>query len=363
MEIISLQVQNFRNYENETIYFSPKTNILVGENAQGKTNLIEAIYFCAIGKSPRINNEKDLINYTSENAKIICNFKTNEGNKKIEIILNKKGKKIVKLNQINILKIAQLIGYLKCVFFSPDELKLIKETPQDRRKFLNTDISQLSKMYFYNLIKYNKILEQRNNLLKNSKTKDEINETIEIWNEQLTEVGSYIILERLKYVERLKKYVTDIHSYLTNNQEKLQISYSNYQKIDKNEIKSQFLEQLHESFEKDIKVGYTNIGPHRDDLKFFVNDVDVKSFGSQGQQRTVALSIKLAEVELFKDVMNEYPILLLDDVLSELDENRKERLLSFIQKYQTIITTTKFDLKETDKTNKIQIHKGQVINK
>lgn len=355
MEITSVNVQNFRNYKNETINFDKNINILVGQNAQGKTNLIEAIYFCCIGKSPRTNKENDLINYDNENSKINLNFLTKEGRKKIEIILNKKGKKIVKLNQINILKISQLVGYLKCIFFSPDDLKLIKETPQDRRKFLNTDISQLSKSYFYNLLKYNKILEQRNNLLKDKNNIQTIKQTISIWNEQLSEIGSSIILERLKYTEELKKYINDIHSYLTNNKEKLEIFYSNYQILDKNSIKNQFLQQLEENFEKDFKLGYTTVGPHRDDLRFIINNEDVKNFASQGQQRTVALSIKLAEVEIFKNVIGEYPILLLDDVLSELDESRKIRLLNIVKRYQTIITTTKFDNYNLEKTKLIKI--------
>lgn len=355
MEITSVNVQNFRNYKNETINFDKNINILVGQNAQGKTNLIEAIYFCCIGKSPRTNKESDLINYDNENSKINLNFLTKEGRKKIEIILNKKGKKIVKLNQINILKISQLVGYLKCIFFSPDDLKLIKETPQDRRKFLNTDISQLSKSYFYNLLKYNKILEQRNNLLKDKNNIQTIKQTISIWNEQLSEIGSSIILERLKYTEELKKYINDIHSYLTNNKEKLEIFYSNYQILDKNSIKNQILQQLEENFEKDFKLGYTTVGPHRDDLRFIINNEDVKNFASQGQQRTVALSIKLAEVEIFKNVIGEYPILLLDDVLSELDESRKIRLLNIVKRYQTIITTTKFDNYNLEKTKLIKI--------
>ena len=304
MEITCVKVNNFRNYANQIAYFSPKTNLLVGNNAQGKTNLIEAIYFCSIGKSPRVSNEKDLINYSSQKAKIECELNSNGGGKKIEIILNKNSKKIVKINQINILKISSLLGTLKCVFFSPDELKLIKETPEDRRKFLNTDISQLSKRYFNSLIKYNKILQERNNLLKNSKDQNVVKQTIDIWNEQLSLEGAFIIKERLKYVERIKKHINNIHSYLTNNAENLEILYQNYKIEDINDIQSQLKFQLENSFERDFRFGYTTVGPHRDDLKFFINGQEVKNFASQGQQRTVALSIKLSEVEIFKEVMN-----------------------------------------------------------
>ena len=355
MEITCVKVNNFRNYANQIAYFSPKTNLLVGNNAQGKTNLIEAIYFCSIGKSPRVSNEKDLINYSSQKAKIECELNSNGGGKKIEIILNKNSKKIVKINQINILKISSLLGTLKCVFFSPDELKLIKETPEDRRKFLNTDISQLSKRYFNSLIKYNKILQERNNLLKNSKDQNVVKQTIDIWNEQLSLEGAFIIKERLKYVERIKKHINNIHSYLTNNAENLEILYQNYKIEDINDIQSQLKFQLENSFERDFRFGYTTVGPHRDDLKFFINGQEVKNFASQGQQRTVALSIKLSEVEIFKEVMNEYPVLLLDDVLSELDESRKKRLFDLIKNYQTIITTTNFEGLEKIEAHKIWI--------
>lgn len=357
MEITCVKVNNFRNYANQTAYFSPKTNLLVGNNAQGKTNLIEAIYFCSIGKSPRVSNEKDLINYSSRKAKIDCLIKSNGGGKTIEIILSKDSKKIVKINQINILKISSLLGTLKCVFFSPDELKLIKETPEDRRKFLNTDISQLSKRYFNSLIKYNKILQERNNLLKSTKDENVVKQTIDIWNEQLSNEGAFVVSERLKYVERIKKYINDIHSYLTNNAEKLEILYQNYTTTNINDIKSQLKSQLESSFERDFRFGYTTVGPHRDDLKFFINGQEVKNFASQGQQRTVALSIKLSEVEIFKEVMNEYPVLLLDDVLSELDESRKQRLFNLIKNYQTIITTTNFE-----GLDKIDAHKIWVEN-
>lgn len=359
MELISAKIEDFRNYDNEICYFSPRTNVLLGKNAQGKTNLVEAIYFCSIGKSPRNNNEKDLIKQGKERAKITLEFVTNAGRKKIEIIINKKGKKVVKINGVNVLKIADLVGYLKCVFFSPDELKLIKETPEDRRKFLNTDISQLSKMYFYNLIKYNKILNERNNLLKSSKDEEKVKQTIDVWNEQLASVGAYIIRERLKYIEKMKEFIVKIHSFLTNNQEKLDILYSSYDTFDINEIKSQLLKQLNESFDKDFRLGYTNVGPHRDDLKFYINNTEVKTFASQGQQRTVALSIKLAEVEIFKQVAKEYPVLLLDDVLSELDKDRKNNLLKIINRYQTIITTT--EIEQNDDLFIININSGKII--
>ena len=214
-------------------------------------------------------------------------------------------------------------------------------------------------MYFYNLIKYNKILNERNNLLKSSKDEEKVKQTIDVWNEQLASVGAYIIRERLKYIAKMKEFIVKIHSFLTNNQEKLDILYSSYDTFDIDEIKSQLLKQLSESFDKDFRLGYTNVGPHRDDLKFYINHTEVKTFASQGQQRTVALSIKLAEVEIFKQVVKEYPVLLLDDVLSELDKDRKNNLLKIINRYQTIITTT--EIEPSDDLFIININSGKIV--
>ncbi|MBQ0017340.1 MAG: DNA replication/repair protein RecF, partial [Clostridiales bacterium] len=361
MEIKSVKLNNYRNYTEEKVYFSPKLNVLLGKNAQGKTNLLEAIYFCSIAKSPRTKKETDLIKWEKDGANILLEFNTKAGEKKIEIAFKKKGKKIVKLNKINILKIADLIGAIKCVYFSPDELKLVKDAPQDRRKFLDTDISQLDKNYFYSLLKYNKILDSRNKLLKEEKDSTALKETLKIWSTQLAKVGAKIILKRIKFLDELKEFARRSHAYLTNGEEDLVLSYQGIIGENEEEIEKKLLDEYKKTEEKDIKLGFTNIGPHRDDIEMLVNNVDIRTFGSQGQHRTVALSLKLAELEIFKIESGEYPVLLLDDVLSELDKDRQSKLLDITNKIQTIMTTTNVNEYLLDKATIIRVDEGKII--
>ncbi len=360
MEITSIKLTNYRNYTDEKVYFSPKLNVLLGRNAQGKTNLLEAIYFCAVAKSPRTSKESELINWQSDYANILVDYKTRAGDKKVEITLKKRGKKIVRVNKVNILKIADLVGAVKCVYFSPDELKLVKETPQDRRKFMDTDISQLSKNYFYLLIKYNKILENRNKLLKEQSNVEVLKQTLPIWTMQLASCGAKIIFRRIKFLEKLKVYAKQSHNFLTSNLEDLELKYQGITGASEEEIEKLLLKGLNESEEKDIRLGYTTVGPHRDDIEILCNNIDIRAFGSQGQHRTVALSLKLAELEIFKDECGEYPILLLDDVLSELDIDRQTKLLEKTREIQTIMTTTNVNEYLLDNATIIRVENGKV---
>lgn len=361
MEIKSVKLTNYRNYASEIAYFSPTLNVLLGKNAQGKTNLLEAIYFCAVAKSPRTNKESDLVKWNTENANILLKYTTIAGDKKVDITLKRKGKKIVKINNINILKIADLVGSIKCVYFSPDELKLVKDAPGDRRKFMDTDISQLSKNYFYLLLKYNKILESRNKLLKDEKNINALEQTLPIWTMQLANIGAKIIIRRIRFLNKLKIYAKQSHIFLTDNQENLDICYQGITGETEQEIEQKLLEELNNSKEKDIRLGFTTVGPHRDDITMLCNNVDIRTFGSQGQHRTVALSLKLAELEIFKDECGEYPILLLDDVLSELDMTRQARLLEKTRQVQTILTTTNVNEYLLDKATIIRVDDGKVI--
>lgn len=361
MKINSIKLNNYRNYTEEKVYFSPSLNVLLGKNAQGKTNLLEAIYYCAVAKSPRTTKESELVKWQSDNANILLDYETKAGNKKIEILLKRRGKKIVKVNRVNILKIADLVGAVKCVYFSPDELKLVKDAPQDRRKFLDTDISQLSKNYFYLLLKYNKILENRNKLLKETLDTSTLEQTLPIWTMQLANVGAKIIAWRIKFLEKLKVYAKRSHSYLTSSQENLELQYQGIVADSEQEIEKQLLKEYEQSKVKDIKLGYTTVGPHRDDIIMLVDGVDIRTFGSQGQHRTVALSLKLAELEIFKDECGEYPILLLDDVLSELDKDRQARLLEKTREIQTILTTTNVNEYLLDNATIIRVEDGKVI--
>lgn len=358
MEIKSVQLKNFRNYTLENVVFKNGLNILEGKNAQGKTNLLEAVFLCAIGKSPRTNKEKDLLKWNETVGKVTIEFSKLNGNKKIELYLFSNQNKAIKINGVPIKKLGELMGELNAIYFSPDELKLVKESPDERRRFMDIDLSQFNKNYFYALSKYNKILNQRNKLLKSGNIQS-IKETINIWNEQLSEQACYIILKRLELIEKLKVFAEKAHYYLTDNQEQMVLSYVGLTDTDKDVLKQKLLNLYENSLEKDLNLGYTSVGPHRDDIKIMVNNIDVRHFGSQGQQRSCALSLKLAELEIFKSNLGEYPVLLLDDVLSELDEFRREKLLKIINNFQTILTCTEYNLDLP--ANVLKVNGGKII--
>lgn len=343
MKITSLQLYNYRNYTNQTFHLADGLNVFVGKNAQGKTNALEAIYFCAIGKSLRLNKDKNLIRFNQDQSKIQLDIQKQFSKVKLEVYLSKHEKKTIKINRIPIKRIAELMGEFNAVFFSPDELKLVKEAPEDRRRFMDIDISQTNKTYFYLLQKYDKILSSRNKLLKDSQNKSVAKETIDLWDRVLAETASKIILHRVDFLEKLAPFAKKTHSYLSSNSEILEIEYSGISDTTEEKTKAKIYEKLKANFEKDFKLGYTTIGPHRDDIKIKLNDIDVRTFGSQGQQRTTALSLKLAELEIMQQTTGEAPVLLLDDVLSELDDERKDKLLALTQKFQTILTCTDFD--------------------
>ena len=359
MKITKLNITNFRNYKNASLELAPNLNVIIGKNAQGKTNLIESVFLCAIGRSPRTSKDKDLINWECEFSKIDIDLTKDIGKSKIEMFIFKNQNKSIKINGIGIKKIGQLFGVLNAIYFSPDELKLIKESPEERRKFMDIDLCQFDKNYFYDLSNYNKVLAQRNKLLK-SGNDSTLKDTISIWNEQLAISGSKIIMARLKLIEKLKVFAKDIHFKLTNNSEDLSLSYQGYVADTENELKLLLLKKYEESIEKDIHLGFTTVGPHRDDIKIVSNDVDLRSFGSQGQQRTGALSLKLAELEVFKSNIGEYPVLLLDDVLSELDKDRQLKLLEHVSSIQTLITCTDFEFDIPYK--KFEVINGQIKN-
>jgi len=342
MKIDKLALTNFRNYVSQSVELDEKLNVIIGKNAQGKTNLLEAVFLCAIGRSPRSTKDKDLIKWDCTFAKVDLELTKKLGSSKIELYLFKNQNKAIKINKIGIKKIGQLFGTLNAIYFSPDELKLIKESPDERRKFMDIDLCQFDKNYFYDLANYNKVLQQRNKLLKSS-TEKVLKDTISIWNEQLAISGAKIVMARLQLIEKLKVFASQIHRTLTSNKEELKLTYQGYTAETENELKLLLLKKYDESLEKDIHLGYTTVGPHRDDIKIESNGIDLRSFGSQGQQRTGALSLKLAELEVFKDNIGEYPVLLLDDVLSELDIDRQNKLLAHVSKIQTLITCTEFD--------------------
>lgn len=357
MIVTSVTLKDFRNYESLSVTFDKGLNVLVGKNAQGKTNLLESIFLCAIGKSPRTSKDKEMIAFGKHMAKVSTIVSSSTGKRNIEIFLFDDQKKAIKIGSLPILKMGELMGELHAVYFSPEELKLVKDSPAERRRFLDISLCQYDKQYFYALTKYNQILAQRNELLK-TKGRN-LQETLSIWNEQLSIVGAKIIQYRIEYVEKLSRFAKSVQYELTDNKEELQLSYAGIVAEDREHIQEKLLQAYVSSFAKDVELGYTTVGPHRDDIKIVLNDIDVRYYGSQGQQRTCALALKLAELEIFKEYTGEYPVLLLDDVLSELDETRKQKLLNYVTKLQTILTCTEFEYDIECK--KYTIKEGKII--
>ena len=361
MYIKHLSLKNFRNYESQEFNFSSGINILTGANAQGKTNCAEAIFFLCTGYSPRANKDKLLVRHGFESAEIIGKAQSLYGEVSVKIEFNKLDKKSIYINQIQVLKVGELLGNINSVFFNPQELKLVQESPEDRRRFMNISLSQMSKNYFYALQRYNKILSQRNNLLKDP-DKDLIRETLPLWDEQLSREAGKIIKARNDFLSELSPIASEKHALLSDNKEDLKMRTESGYFGSEEEIAFAIKEDLKVGLERDMRLGFTSIGPHRDDIKFTLNGDDVRVFGSQGQQRTVALSLKLAEAEIFYNKFNEYPILILDDVLSELDKKRQRKLISAVKDMQTIFTATSLDrqvFKNVD-VNRIIIEKGKI---
>ena len=364
MQISRLKLNNFRNYTEEEIFFNNGINILTGANAQGKTNVAEAIFFLCTGYSPRANKDRLVIKNGEEKAEIFGEANTSYGKTSVKIVFNKNDKKEMFVNNLQTLKVGELLGNIHSVFFNPSELKLVQESPEDRRRFMNISLSQISKKYFYALQRYNKILFQRNNLLKTPDI-DLIKQTLPIWDKQFSAQASIIIKARNEFLTEISPIAESKHAILSNGKEKLIMKTESGYYGTEEEIAYAVEQDLKTAFEKDIRLGFTSVGPHRDDIKFMLNDLDVRIYGSQGQQRTVALSLKLAETEMFKNRVHEYPILILDDVLSELDKKRQKKLVELVKDTQTIFTTTSVDrsIFKGVEFNKIIIENGKVKRK
>lgn len=337
MIIKSLELANFRNYEELNISFDKGTNILYGDNAQGKTNILEAIYVSATTKSHKGSKDKEIINFNKEEAHIRTYLEKENVETRVDMHLRKNKSKGIAIDGQKIKKAADLMGLLNVVFFSPEDLSIIKDGPAERRRFADMELCQLDSFYLYNLNHYNKIIGQRNKLLKDMYFQPELKETLNIWDSQLVSFGSKIIERREQFVKQLGDIIFDIHKKLSGGKEELVIDYEPDVSIE------DFEKQMKYNQDKDIRLKQTTTGPHRDDFSFVVNGVDIRKYGSQGQQRTAALSLKLSEIELVKKISKDTPVLLLDDVLSELDSNRQNYLLNSIGNIQTIITCTGLD--------------------
>ena len=337
MIIKSIKLENFRNYENLELSFEKGTNILYGDNAQGKTNVLEAVYLSATTKSHKGSKDKEIIRFGQDEAHIRTNLDKEGMEYRVDMHLKKSKSKGIAVNGQHLKKAAQLLGLLNVVFFSPEDLSIIKNGPSERRSFVDMELCQIDKYYLYNLNQYNKIVNQRNKLLKDFYHNTDIYETLHVWDMQLVTYGKQIIERRKEFVDQLNEIIYGIHKNLSGGREELVIVYEPDTEAENFEY------ELQKFREKDIKYKMTSVGPHRDDFSFVVNGVDIRKYGSQGQQRTAALSLKLSEIELVKKVTGDNPVLLLDDVLSELDSNRQNYLLNNIGNIQTIITCTGLD--------------------
>ncbi len=343
MYIEKINLTNFRNYENQEINFNKNINIFYGNNAQGKTNMLEAIYLCAIGKSYRTNRDKELININSEYAKTSVEYTKKDRKGKIEISLT--NKKNIYLNDIKLNKISEILGNINIVLFNPDDINIFKEGPSRRRKLLDIMISQLKPVYVYNLNMYLRVLEQKNNYLKQIKYENKKEELLDIWETKLADYAEIIYNYRKKFTEELMKKAIEIHYKITKGKEKIKIKY-----ISDFTNKEEFLKKIKNNRKIDILKGYSSVGIHRDDMKLYINDKEIGIFGSQGQHRSAILSIKLSELEIIKEETEENPILLLDDFMSELDKERRENFLEDVNNTQIIITCTdKLELKNENK--------------
>jgi len=339
MTINSLEIKNFRNYTNLCINLGQGVNVFYGDNGAGKTNLLEAVYFSSLGKSARTAKDKELINWDKDEAKINIEVQKDFGLETVSIVISKHENKRILINGMPVSKIGELMGVVNTVFFSPGELKIVQSSPSARRTYIDTALCQMSKAYFYLLTRYNKTLAQRNKLLKVGADFD----SLDIWDSQLSQIGAKVIKTRKGFVNKLAPFVNENHLSLTDGKEHLNISYDGLAGESVEELEKEFLKALKKDRQKDIKLGYTNNGPQKDDLELKIGNIDIRTYGSQGQQRTAALSLKLAQLQLAYSTTGECPILLLDDVLSELDLKRQEQLLKKIQGVQTIITCTHLD--------------------
>lgn len=358
MFLKSIELKNFRNYDNLELDCNKNINLILGDNAQGKTNLLESIYYTSMGRSFKPVKDRDVINFGEETSIIKANAHKYDDNLEISIILRKNGDKEIKKDGVKLKKISELCDNMLVVMFSPEDLKIVKEDPEKRRKFIDRELSLISPIYLDNLNNYKKTLFQRNNYLKEENI-DEL--LINVLDKQLSNYGYDVIKYRKEFIEKLQTYVEKIHSGITSGKEKIKLIYK--PSIDP-ESKEEFEKILKDDFYKDSKNAVTSRGPHRDDIEFLINKIDVRRYGSQGQQRTCALSVRLAELSLIEEETGESAILLLDDVMSELDLNRQEYLIKTLENNQIFITATELSndiIARLKGVNKIFIKNGKVI--
>ena len=354
MYIKEIKLNNFRNYKQLDLNLNKNINIIYGNNAQGKTNILESIFLCSFGKSFRTTKEKEMIMFNENNLIVEIFYQKKDRDGKIKIEIGEK--KQIYLNGVKIKKLSELLGNINIVIFTPDDINILKDGPANRRRFLDMMIGQLRPNYVYNLNMYIKTIEQRNNYLRQIREENKPEEMLEIWDEKLADYGEKIFNYRNEFIEKISKKINKIHGEITDDKEKLKIEY-----VSNCENKEDYLKLLKERRKLDIIKGFTTKGVHRDDFMIYINDKEVSTYGSQGQNRTVILSLKLSELNVVYEEIGEYPILLLDDFMSELDEERRKNFLNNIKNTQVILTgTEKMDLHDLE-YNLYNIKKGEVV--
>jgi DNA replication and repair protein RecF len=356
MYINKIKLQNFRNYNEQEIILNKSINVFYGDNAQGKTNILEAIFLCTFGKSFRTNKEKELIKLCKDNANVIIEYEKKDRDGKISISIS--DKKQILVNGIKIKKLSELLGNINIVIFTPDDINILKGGPALRRRFLDMMIGQLKPNYVYILNMYIKTLEQRNNYLRQIKEENKPENLLDIWDEKLIEYADIIYKYRKEFIDKIKKKINIIHKKITDEKEEINIQY-----ISNCESKEVYSELLKQRRKLDIIKGFTTKGIHRDDFEIYINNKELSIYGSQGQNRTAILSLKLSELQVIYDEIEEEPILLLDDFMSELDINRRKNFLNNINNTQVIITCAeKIEfLKENVDYCLYQVKEGEII--
>ena len=348
MQLTKLFLSNYRNYDHLALSFHADLICFIGSNAQGKTNILESIFLSCTGRSHRTPRDRELIQWGKDEAFIRTKVNKQLGASEIAIGLSNTEKKKILINQSPAIRMGELMGHLNSVMFSPEDLKLVREGPQERRRFMDIELSQVKPKYFYNLQQYNRVLNQRNRLLKEIPYKPFLMNTLPVWDKQLAEAGSYIIMQRRFFCDALQTIAEKIHKHITHGAEELSVVYKssipfNKETASQEEIQENFLKELERKHKDDTERGTTSRGCHRDDMVFQINGIDVRTFGSQGQKRTTVLSLKLSELEFMAQETGEYPLLLLDDAMSELDSSRQKMILKYVDKVQTFITLTDLD--------------------
>ena len=358
MYIKNVTLNNFRNYQHETVDFCDGYNLISGTNGQGKTNLVEAVIVASLGESPRTHHIEELIRDNTSEANVKITIEKSFGEQELEYTLN--NDKTFSINGNPIKKLSDLFGNLVTVYFSPKELEIVSGGPQERRDFMDADISELSGNYYSLVQRYNKVLFQRNKLLKNTYDHKLILDQIDIWNEQLASLAAPIIKTRKNFINQLKQPAQNALNYLSKETENLEFDYIGVNGNSITEIKNNILSALKENLSKDMEVGYTTIGPHRDDVKISLNGKDTKIYASQGQKRSIVLAIKIGELSLFENVTGEKPVLVLDDVFSELDTTRQKKLYDSINGYQVLLTGTVFKNKPTTQYKSLKVKNAKI---